>query len=135
MPDGPSKQQPKATATTRKPDPEPEPAPAAPEPEPAPVSKAEALPPLASNASGSPEAAPATIVTYVASLVTFLIGVLTLSGVTIPNSVSSGVQLWAGAAVTLAGPLISLVVYLAKVSFAKTAIQQGVPVHHAAKLA
>jgi hypothetical protein len=74
---------------------------------------------------------PQSIITYVASLAVFVIGLLTMSGVTIPGSVSSGIQLWSGVAVTLAGPAISLIAYLSHNSVTKAALAQGLTMHEA----
>jgi hypothetical protein len=75
-----------------------------------------------------------TIIAYVSSLAIFVIGLLTLSGVTVPSAVGADIQLWAGAAVSVVGGLMSLGVYIYKVVLQKTAIAAGVPLHIALRL-
>jgi hypothetical protein len=77
---------------------------------------------------------PQTVIAYLASLALFVIGLLTLSGVTVPTEVAADIQLWAGAAVSTIGGLISLVIYIKRLSLQKAAIVAGYPPHLAMRL-
>ncbi len=77
---------------------------------------------------------PAAVIGYLSSLAIFVIGLLTLSGVTVPPSVSADIQLWAGAAVSVVGGLMSLGVYVYRTLLQKAAITAGVAPHLAVKL-
>jgi hypothetical protein len=81
-----------------------------------------------------PSWTPATAIAYLASLVIFVLGVLTIAGVTIPASVSADVQLFAGAGVSVVGGLISVVVYIYRSLVQRAAIAQGYPVELAMRL-
>jgi hypothetical protein len=77
---------------------------------------------------------PATALTYAASLVLFILGVLTLAGVTLPSGVSGEVQAWAGIIPTGVAALMPLWVLLSKHSVQKTALKAGIPPETAMRL-
>jgi hypothetical protein len=68
---------------------------------------------------------PATVVAYVASLATFVLGVLTSAGVTVPSGVATDVQAVAGAVVTVVGVVTALVATLSQHSVEKAQIAAG----------
>ncbi len=68
---------------------------------------------------------PATVVAYVASLATFILGVLTSAGVTLPSGVAVDVQAVAGATVTLVGVVTALVATLSHNSVVKAQLRAG----------
>ena len=57
---------------------------------------------------------PATIAGYIASVVTFVLGVLTSLGVTVPTGISTDAEVVSGAIVTIVGAVTAVVTTLSQ---------------------
>src|SRR3974390_3381893 len=75
-----------------------------------------------------------TIAAYVAAAAMLLIGVLTITGVTLPSAVSADVQAWAGILMSLAGLVTPLLVLMSKNKVVSAAVSAGHPLAEARKL-
>ena len=64
-----------------------------------------------------------TVVTYVAALAVFVLGLLTFAGVVLPPNVSGEVQTWSAVAESIAGVVTGLLATVTHHSTVKTLVQ------------